>query len=299
MLGRALAAKGYGLRRLAPLDCRTESDDARDVLVRMSDSLPRSVLVDVAMSRYRGAMGGSVNEGHPFVVCALANLMEEFSGSPLEAYYQDFQPITAAEVLGVSGKEAGSFAVLAPLAYLFPWQERDPDAQVIHRKKYLRAEALDYGVDLSSDEGFTHFGPSSRRKGQLELTRLKRVHESMSHRGYVRSDKSDITCWLLTDAHGAWCAMVRGGQHRIAVAAALGYSSVPCRIQSRPVKREEVDYWPQVVAGRISRTGALAVFDRVMRGNLPPVCRFDPAPFLLSHVRGPGLAPVLRPRWGA
>ncbi|WP_290651123.1 hypothetical protein [Aquisalimonas sp.] len=197
-----------------------------------------------------------------------------FSGSVLEAYYRQCQPASAAEVLGLPEDQAPGLSGLHAHAYTMPWWAGRPDLQ--KRALWRKREAAQYGYQLSITDGNKNYGPVSLENGELEILRLTRLYQSMSLHGYQRHDgvDGDVKGMLLTDAGGNWCVSTRSGQHRVAVAAALGLESIPVRINHAPVKREELLYWPQVAEGRISPDGALVVFDRTMRGDPPPACDF-------------------------
>jgi hypothetical protein len=166
-----------------------------------------------------------------------------------------------------------------------PWVELEPKEALRKRKAWTRNEAVRHEYPLTMDDGDKMYGPVSQAKGELEVLRLTRLYQSMALRGYQRhgGPDGDIRGWLLAEAGGDWCFFVWSGQHRVAVAAALGLTSIPVRIKHAPVKREEVMYWPQVAEGRITPAGALTVFDRTMRGDPPPACQFRPPAPAAAH----------------
>jgi hypothetical protein len=208
-----------------------------------------------------------------------------YSGSVLEAYYRQCQPASAAEALGLLDDQARGFAGVPVHARVLPWQGYKLEDVVEMRKASARTDAVQYDYQLAMDDGNKMYGPVSSAKGELEVLRLTRLYEMMSLHGYQRHDGSDgdVTGSVLTEAGGEWCCRIGSGQHRIAVAAALGLASIPVRIKHVPVKREEVMYWPQVAEGRITPEGALAVFDRTMRGDPPPACQFRPPAPAAAH----------------
>lgn len=272
---RALAAKGYQLQRLKPLDVRDSLESPRDLLLKNATVLRWSLLVNVPVSRFRSSIGVALDEQHPFVATLAEGPSETYEGSLLEAYYQRCQPGSAIEVLGVPTEMAPGFTGLPPAAFVMPWHSSEPNSILRDRGIWMKADGAQYGRQLTIDDGLGEFGPVTRDKGVMEVERLSSLYDSISRLGFQRPVRGgkDINGWLLTEERGNWCIVVRGGQHRVSVAAVLGCSSVPVSLQDAPIKREEVMYWPQVVAGRITREGALAVFDRIMRGNPPPACR--------------------------
>jgi hypothetical protein len=165
-----------------------------------------------------------------------------------------------------------------PHTFIMPWRSGTLDHVVEQRDAWMKKDARQYGRALSLDDGCQMYGPVSRAKGELEIHCLSVLYRSIAVRGYRRdvSRDGDVRGEFLTEAGGNSCFLIRSGQHRIAVVAALGLPSIPMRIIDPPVKREEVEYWPQVIAGTITPEGALAVFDRVIEGWLAPSLQLSP-----------------------
>jgi hypothetical protein len=276
LVQRALTSQGYQLQRVTPFDLRDSEESPRDLMLKYASPLRRSLLIEVPISRCRSMIGRALDERHPFVATLKEGPPYSYSGSVLEAYYRQFQPTSVAEALGVSEEQAPGFAELPADAFVFPWQAEDPMARREGRRGWVENHAINYGYELSASDGIGSFGPASVGKGDLEVERLSRLYHSMTQSGFLRSDgpDGDVTGRFLMDEIGNWYVEVKSGQHRIAVAAALDIPAVPVRITLPPVKREEVGYWFQVRAGRITREGALAVFDRIMAGDPPPSCQF-------------------------
>lgn len=270
----ALALKGYQLQRITPFDLRLTEESPRDILLSHAGILRRSLLVEVPLTHCRSALGVAPDERHPFVATLTNGVPKSYEGSELEDYYRECRPATAAEALGVPPDEAPGYSNASPFSYLMPWYGTNPEHTATRRGQRMAEEAAEHGFELSSG-GLTHFGPVAHAKGALEVERLRKLYHSMSEVGFVRSDAKgdDVTGALLTDSSGRWCVYIGCGQHRVAIAAVLGFNSIPVRIESPPVKREEVSYWPQVVRGRITPEAALTVFERVMAGDPPQVCQ--------------------------
>jgi hypothetical protein len=288
-VNRILGRYGFSVQRVTLRECRSSASSPRDILVNARSLLKPNVLVEVPTAQCRNVFGFTFSEKHPFVATLRSGPPAEYCGSVLEAYHDAFQPRTAPEVLGLSPFEAPGFVGLPASACVMPWESGDPSQAAARLDHFMRQDARQYGLDLSLADGRAGHGPVSQVKGELEVTRLRAVWDSMSRHGYLRCDLSrdgsagDVTGTLLTNAQGGWCVIVANGHHRTAVAAALGISPIPIRFGRVPVKREEVEYWPQVVAGRITRAGALALFDRIMRGDPPPSCQFEPSSFVAGH----------------
>lgn len=274
--------QGYQIQPLTPLDLRNASTSPRDLILEHASVLRQSLLLNVPVFRCRSELGTRLDERHPFVITLADGAPEGYVGSTLESYYQQCQPSSATEVLDIPREEAPGFAALHPHAYVMPWSSSSPKVLQQQRARWMEEHATRNGYRLDMSDGYIHYGPVSVGKGELELERLRTLYHSVSRQGFRRSDEhdGDIVGRFLLEVGGDWCFLIRSGQHRIAVAAALGIASVPVRVVDRPIKREEVEYWPQVVAERISSKGALAVFDRVMRGDPPRSCQFS----LSDHV---------------
>lgn len=270
-----LGRHGYRFQRISPLDLRLSEKSPPELVFQHSKNLFRSLLVEVPLARCRSSLGVAPDERHAFVSTLIDGVPNTYEGSKLECYYRHCRPSTAAEVLGISPSDAPGFSQISPLSYLMPWYGGQPLEILARREIRMVEEAAEFGFDLANSDGLTHFGPVSPEKGALEIRRLGKLYRSMKEQGFIRSDaeRGDVSGALLTDSTGAWCVYVGYGQHRIAVAAALGLKFIPIRIGSPAVKREEVMYWHQVLEKRITPDGALAVFDRVMSGEPPPSCR--------------------------
>ena len=273
---RVLMSRGYRLQRVAPHDARGSEESPRDLVLRHAATLRRDLLVEVPVARCRSATGVALDERHPFVATLTGGPPISFEGSALEVYYRHCQPASVAEVLGVPERQAPGLASLLPTAFVMPWHDPEPEALQRLRAQWMAEEAARCGRDLTVRDGLSLFGPVSREKGEMEVERLTRLYRSMEESGFRRhGGREDIEGWVLTEGTGAWCLLVRAGQHRVSVAAALGHASVPVRLRHAPVERETVMRWPQVRAGRITPAGALAVFDRVMRGDPPSALQFS------------------------
>lgn len=279
LLNARLARAGLRLVRTGPIDLRSAEIEPGVVLARRAARFDRGVVLDIPLERCRNSLGTAFGEQEPYVATLRRDATRRYEGSLLEQFYAGCQPRTAAEALGLSADEAPGLAALPAPAFTMPWRNESPEAMLRRRSEWLRQEAAALGLTLSLEDGYNHFGPVTATKGRLEMERLRRVEISVRRSGFQRHDgrEGDVTGVLLMQRDGFWCVEIRAGQHRTAVAAALGLTSIPVRFLGPPVKREDVDYWPQVVAGRITRDGAWRVFDRVMRGDPPPSCRLEPA----------------------
>jgi hypothetical protein len=217
-------------------------------------------------------IGRSLSDRHPFVATVIDGSLGRYAGSPLEEYYRRFQPVTAAEAIGLSPERAPGLADRPNAAYVMPWSDSDPLERLKKVQKWAIKEARQYGVNLDHHHGYSAFGPVSLEKGELEIMRLRNLCQSMLRSGYLRDDSAngDVGGRLLVGQDDEiWCINIDGGQHRVAVAAALGMTRIPMRISLVPIKSEEVESWQQVRNGVFTTDGALELFDRIMDGRPP------------------------------
>ncbi len=267
---RQLSKRGLKVKRPDPIDLRPQEPDPKAWLLQESRQLYQPTVLEVPLERARSTLGASFDASHPFVA-TVHQPAASLEDTPLFRHFQAFQPTSAAEALGVPPDGLPGFTGLSPLAFLMPWQAQAPTEIVEMRREWMEEQARRQGLALQARDGFNHFGPASAKKLQLEVDRLVRLQRSIAARGLTRhaGRDGDITGWLLIQEDGTWCVQVISGQHRTAVAAALGHSTLPVRFSHAPIKREEVAYWPQVSSGRMTPNAALAIFDRVMQGRCP------------------------------
>ncbi len=213
---------------------------------------------------------------HPLVAAASAyhdGTHTRFENSALDLYYRLVRPGSVAEALDIRAKPAQwRMRWLSPLFADVPWR-RPPGIHVWRRKwKSLRKDVGQYGVRVGAAVS-NYFGPSADDVARLEWQRICELVDSISSRGY--QPKGPVGGVLLCHG-GEKAVMVKGGQHRVAVLAALGYSQVTVAISREKdlVKRSEARDWPAVRHKAMSREQALQVFDRVLEGQ-PPGCMAD------------------------
>lgn len=200
--------------------------------------MPVSLLV------MQGALKFDCN--HPFVRAINA-------GRPaLERFYREFQPEDIAAMYGLTAATGGG--ELPP--WELPWLLRD-----------RRPPPGEKG--LAANDGVSYFGPCSARKIDLELRRLTRLADSIRRHGYRHRPIAAMHIAGHFLRRGDELRFfVRGGKHRTAALVALGYEHVPVRMRDtwpRLISRDQVDDWPLVQAGAMSRAVALKVFDRYFR----------------------------------
>ena len=115
---------------------------------------------------------------------------------------------------------------------------------------------------LGVEHGVSYYGPCTGQKVAVEYKRLTDLVESIRRVGYVPS--TPIRGFVLRRNEESRF-FVRGGKHRAAVLAYLGYQAVPVSLKRgwpMIVDRREAGEWPLVRDGRISRDLAERVLDR-------------------------------------
>lgn len=112
-------------------------------------------------------------------------------------YYNNFQPVNAAEVLGV--KSAREWHSGSLLGAVYPWSSIGPEDMKLHKINLMIREAKENGVDPdASGAGFWKgFGPATEGLIDLECNRFISIHESISENGYQDS-LGYIGCQIFT-----------------------------------------------------------------------------------------------------
>lgn len=264
---------GYLFEGREPVDLRNRASDVIEAAY-LAGSKP--FLVEAKISDCRG-LGGFRYDGanlHPYMQTAVAILRREadgYAGSPLERYYNHFQPKCAADVLRLPGEISSELKNAPPIALKLPWEEGTWQRKLAVSMVRERADNRSRGRDLSFEHGASEFGPVSPDKGRLEFETLKLLVEKVQRRGYRRHDgpDGDIFALPLIDRTNRVRFLIRGGKHRMAVVAALGYETVSLRLllNKAPPRLQEVQYWPRVRSGVYSAAQAEDVFQSIFSGE--------------------------------
>jgi hypothetical protein len=121
---------------------------------------------------------------------------------------------------------------------------------------------------LGVEHGDQTCGPVSEAKLRLEVQRLDAVLKSIQERGFQPEMGGFVTGYFMLKSDGQWVFTVRGGFHRTAALAHLGYKSIEVQFyRSYPRFVEEVDSleWPMVKSGEVTQAEALAMFQQYFR----------------------------------
>lgn len=218
----------------------------------------------------RSQPGFSLSGMSPFVVAAKEAVAFglDKSGvldaviSVFRKYYNSIQIDTAAEWYGISNSEGSELKKTPPWGAVFPWRGR---SIVSYQKAFEKAaieENLSVGKEGGIEKGWLFNGPVEEFKVKVESERMLFVLRQIHNNGYKRSDDldGDARATALVDEEFNWRWLLTGGNHRASAAAALGFESIPIRV-NLVINRSEVDFWNHVQNKTFTRIRALSVFD--------------------------------------
>lgn len=240
--------------------------------VELSYRISGPWVTSIPASHYRSNLLGFRTESNPFIKTLLSG-KQTFSQSYLRHFYEQFQPETIGDVLNISTSKAASYPAMSTV---MPWWTKEPNARLVQvcvstdRKPYLGKEAYHLGADEGSDFGWHHFGPVSSGVGEMEFDRQYSVFNSIRTHGYQPTSPLHIHGEFLI--HGAdWVWINIGGKHRFNALVALDHDIITVSVKNKYgpafVRRDEVDFWPNVINGWFDREEALQIFDQLMLGR--------------------------------
>lgn len=229
-----------------------------------------SALLQAEFRHGRAQPGVALDTNSPFVDAALVAIKNglDHANTPemmkdcLRHYYNHVQPQHAAEWLGMLPDSESSLKAAPPWGAVFPWRARSQASYQAAYEKAAYEENLVVGKKHGIEQGWLFCGPVSEEKIQIEAERILYVLRRISEEGYQRSNSSDgdVRATALVDENNDWRWLITAGNHRAAAAAALGYSSIPVRV-NLVISRQDVDWWKHVVEGLFTRDEALSIFD--------------------------------------
>ena len=211
------------------------------------------------------------NTYHPFVLALKAPLdgkINEHVFSVLKKYSDTVNLRTANDYLGLGKGEEVFPNANHPYEYCYPWCPSQPDNTRDFLINDIRNENRRYGFLSDESLDLPHV---SARKISIEAKRLRKLVVSIQQRGFIQQIDDVVGGFVLVDGD-RWRWYVQGGQHRAAVMAALGYKDIPVCIR-KVIRREDVNFWPNVQTGIYTPQQALTVFDRLFRSAPPPVAQ--------------------------
>jgi len=264
-----------------PLDLRASGLTPINAFSQFSH---RSFLSNINLLDCRMLRGVAIAASHkannPFISALVGFQKSKCEASVeniLRNYYHSFQPASSAELLGV--EDAASHCLKqSAYSYIYPWETAPKSNHEARRLRAIAREDATHGSRLGF-QGWHHFGPVSEAKIKLESRRLLDTYKSIAKSGYLRKNgkDGDIEGVVLQDKD-KMVLLVKKGHHRIAALAALGYATVPVRLnmhQPALIHRSESPQWPNVANGNYVHTEALEIFDRVFRGGTHHVSLVD------------------------
>ncbi len=211
------------------------------------------------------------NGRNPFIktmVRYLENGNIRYSNSELEYFYNTCQPQNVAEMFNLEGDLHKNLTDLPVNWIVFPWENCAMSEKKVFRQHNVKAESLKRGNELSLKDGYGFVGPISKERGELEISTLINLTNSIQKNGYNRGmgPDGDIKASVLIDGDD-YKFFIKDGNHRVSVLSALGFETIPLRILPSDVPafiyRDEVNFWANVQSGLYTRNQALKVFDTI------------------------------------
>lgn len=191
----------------------------------------------------------------------------------LADYYRRIVPRSLLEWTGIpvaNEQVARSAARDVPM----PWIDRslEEHASMARRVAYRELARGDIAEATIRAEVFWNvIGPLDDDEIEFELERIASLTESMKKSGYQRprTRDQDILAWHFVDGSvGQWWS-IAAGNHRVAVAAAVGLTALPIRVLGT-VERDATESLPGVLRGYFTPDEARDLFDLVSgRRSLP------------------------------
>jgi len=281
LIRRTLNQFGYDIYRVGKSARQDLAHPAMDPLTFEYIPQRRGFAVfNVRMMDVRGFFGLALmtRQMHPFFWAMSRALDEEdeevrrqIVETTLADYYGAVQPSSALDVVDLEEADAPGLVGVPSFSFIMPWSPRDVAELTEGRARSVRFEGIQYGRISNIGDGLTAFGPVTPAKLALEVHRICVLLSSVRRRGFSPAffeGPLKVTGLRRGDSY-RWST--ESGQHRFAMAGAVGLNTVPARVLG-VVRREDARYWPQVVNGTFSVAGAEKVFDRIFDARPARVC---------------------------
>ncbi len=166
----------------------------------------------------------------------------------LKKFYTDFQPSNLVEMYALNSE--GLLGEDLP-PWEIPWIARD---------KRLPPPG-ELGLDAT--HGVSYYGPATPEKIALEYKRLINTRSSIQKYGFLPDMHGDIEGYGLVSEND-YRFFVRGGKHRLAVLASLGWTKIPVSFRHNwptSIYSVGINDWPLVKDKKISKELALSIFN--------------------------------------
>ena len=184
--------------------------------------------------------------------------------SALKRFVSECQPVDALQTLGLLPTEGPGLSGLHPVAASLPWEKLSP---IRTQFRYKRTLWKELGIKHRFGEDLRLYQDA---RGEAELSRIIRVYNCLLKFGFDEdlSSKSPIMGEILLDSDDEWVVLIRSGEHRVAAMSQIGLKSLNVKVCGKAlVEKTKAKAWPSVKDGSISYSGAIGIFDRIMRGG--------------------------------
>lgn len=279
-ISKRFLSKITSAKNVTPRDYTTLDNYDPIALIYRSGGNPVFIRVPIEQCRIHVFLSFrcAIDSPSPFVRVLLDYLsghVRTYRTSALEDFYQNYHPKSARDFMGIPASNDQALATLSPFAAIWPWSTDTPIVRQSGWRSWTTRENAAYGADIDWRHGNPYFGPVSSAKGEFEYQRSINVLKLMQSKRYGRDipNHDNISAFCLIKQIGSATQaryVINGGNHRVAALVALGHSHVSIQIgpANDPcvIHRQDVDHWPAVTRGIITRREALIMFDRAFDG---------------------------------
>jgi len=242
-------------------DLSPETDNPLEALPLAGDA---PFVIGIPVEKIRVLDFWGADPDNPFVLTLreyAAGRCRQYKNSPLEDFYRRWQPFAE------KGCHAGE-------GHGPPWKIVGPKPQNTAAGRMQRREfreiARELGVSPEEVRGHIKGGPVTEAFGEITFRRLTRIYDSIARDGFrPESSAARYPSGFIFANDSDHRVSIGSGKHRVLVMIAMDWAKVPVELgpPKLPVitRREEVEQWPNVQAGRFTREQALALFDEIFR----------------------------------
>ncbi len=252
------------------LDLRYQSNHPLSFLY---SEIYSSCLLDAEIKYGRSQPGFALDQNSPFVIAARvannkSNCIKSIQNI-FNLYYSCFEPKNAMEFLGFKDLKNPVLKNKPPWGSVFPWRYRSVESYQNAYETMALIENKAVGINNGIEDGWLFCGPCTQNKSLVEAKRIAYVVEQIKQFGYLRSDDSDgdVKATALINEKKEWRWLITGGNHRASGASAVGYKTIPIRV-NLVIDRNHVSYWPHVLDGTYTVEEALSFFDRIFNAEV-------------------------------